>query len=101
MNTGTSFPVHALESIDSLTSLQDFLTKHPQLQILDAVESLHAEILSGIVVDAARAQRLSKVVRWLAEVAQDEYALRSHGRNPFFGDVRAPGAPRYLAGGSS
>jgi aspartyl-tRNA(Asn)/glutamyl-tRNA(Gln) amidotransferase subunit A len=30
-----------------------------------------------------------------------EYALRSHGRNEFFGDVPAPFAPGYLAGGSS
>ena len=36
-----------------------------------------------------------------AKANMTEYALRSHGRNPFFGDVPAPGAPGYLAGGSS
>ena len=36
-----------------------------------------------------------------AKTNMTEYALRSHGRNAFFGDVRAPFAPGYLAGGSS
>jgi aspartyl-tRNA(Asn)/glutamyl-tRNA(Gln) amidotransferase subunit A len=36
-----------------------------------------------------------------AKANMTELALRGHGRNAHFGDVAAPGAPGYLAGGSS
>lgn len=36
-----------------------------------------------------------------AKANMTELALRGHGRNSHFGDVEAPGAPGYLAGGSS
>jgi CHAT domain-containing protein len=75
MTRVSSIPLDVLERIESLEALHSFLQEHPRLPIPATVEQLHSEILSGIVVDAGRAQKLSRLARWLAEASQDEYAL--------------------------
>jgi tetratricopeptide (TPR) repeat protein len=75
MNTISPIPLDVLERIDGLEAVRTCLKEHPGFSVPATVKQLHAEILSGIVVDAVRAHKLAKLSRWFAEVSQDEYAL--------------------------
>jgi tetratricopeptide (TPR) repeat protein len=75
MSTSSQFPIEDLERIESATDLRHFLSEHPLLETPQTAERLHAEILSGIVVAPERAHRLSNLVRWIAEISDDEYVL--------------------------
>ncbi len=74
MSTSDYKPIHELALIESQEALQQCLVRYPELDTPETVEQLHAEIVSGIVVDPARAQRLAAVARWLADRLDDEYA---------------------------
>jgi tetratricopeptide (TPR) repeat protein len=63
-----------LQEIDNPEALRRFTIDHPQVRCVDTVEKLHAEIVSGIVVDSARAQRLAMLARWIANDLEDNHA---------------------------
>ena len=63
----------ALENLHSAEELHQFLDNHVELPRQEIANHIHAEIVSRVVVDRGKAQRLSRIARWLAEAGHDAY----------------------------
>src|SRR6187549_2755961 len=75
MNNSSLAPLDVLEQIEDPAHLKTFLAGHPHLHIGTLAEQLHAAIVAEIVVSPDRARRLANLVRWIAEISQDDYTV--------------------------